>query len=204
MFKIVANIKLKIIIFSLFLLLAGCFNMNVYQTAPVLEKDEHIAGGGINLGLYSEDFLWGSLELHYREGLGHNWDAGAKLYGAPSLFTGINADLKYQLLGPPFYVSSSVFGGIINFRKKFETEAGSMLLLGTKRFYSGYKLHFRDKNLNYGNAGVERPDFLHNFFMGYRFGPGPYITPNVGFIFREWKKRFLSNTFVFGLALQFD
>ena len=79
-----------------------------------------------------------------------------------------------------------------------------MLLLSTKRFYSGYKLHFRDINIDYDNAGVERPDFLHNSFMGYRFGSGSYITPKVGFVFKEWKKRFLSNTFVFGLTLQFD
>ena len=91
--------------------------MNLYQTARVLEKGEHIAGGGVNLGVYSENFLFGSLELHYREGLSRNWNAGTTLYDAPALFTGINADLKYQLLRPPFYISSSVFGGVVNFKE---------------------------------------------------------------------------------------
>ena len=203
--KFYKSIQISLPLILLTLLLTGCFNMNVYQTAPVLEKGEHITGVALDLIASNGNSAPGSLELHYREGLGHNWDAGAKLYGAPGLFTGLAADLKYQLVGPPFYVSSSVFSGVVNVSRDFEVEGGGMLLAGTKKFYSGYKLSFRDKVLDYNdNIDFINSDFLHNIFLGYRFGTGPYITPNIGLVFHKFHKNFLSNTFVLGLALQFD
>jgi len=82
-----------------------------------------------------------------RIGLGHNFDAGVKLFVAP---LGIFGDLKYQILKKPFLLSTD-FGLSYSWYPADQCIAFyPMLLFGSESYYGGIKVIYLEESTNPG------------------------------------------------------
>ena len=171
--------------------------MSVFQSPGVLSKgttEIGIGGSFIN----ADDDVWlCNLEIHARQGLGKNWEAGAKLFGLPGLSGGMMTEVKYQLLARPFLVSADI-GAACLLTKDFNYFEGyPMLIFGSDRIYGGYRGIFR--NATDDDLKLDFQYYRHGVFIGYKAGPGPHLRPEIHYYFKNLERGYI----ILGLGLQF-
>jgi hypothetical protein len=130
------------------LILQGCASYSTFQSVEVMEPGEGAWGMGITGGIDSDlnTYKDGNLtELYGRFNLKKNWDMGLKMSGFLPVSGVYLADVKYQVLSRPFYVSGDLGLSYSHLYRKGRKDIGifglhPMIMAGTKRVYCGIKV----------------------------------------------------------------
>lgn len=193
--------KMKFIIPFLILLsylLSSCSSMNSFQSPNVLLKGEHEVGVGTSfIGDYEDPPALVNMEFFTRLGLNKNFDAGLKVFGLPGLSGGLMADLKYQIINDPIYVSADLGGSFCYTIDLHFYDVYPMLICGSERYYGGYLGIYR--NGVDDDAKVEFSNYMNGFFLGCKLGPKPYLRPEINYYYHKFNVGLI----IFGLGLQF-
>jgi hypothetical protein len=188
-------------------LFCGCWSLSTFQSPVVLEKGKNSSGLGFT-GYIDQDE--GQLEFYefdgfFRRGLFQNFDGGIKIFGLPGLGGGIQGDLKYQVIGDPFFIAMDMavfyaLGPSLREDEYIHTYGYTpMILIGNKTIYCGFKniFSFSSEGLGLANSSRSLEASLPALTFGLSIGESFQLMPELNYYLLPE-----DNLFVIGLGFQ--
>ena len=195
----------------LFLTFTGCFSLSTFQSPQVLEKGQKSFGLG-TAGFYdheSKNYAISEFDIFGRYGLTNQLDGGIKIFGLPFLFGGIQADLKYQLVNEPLFVSLDMASFYAIASTSDDEDENSiatfgftpLILVGNRWLFSGVKINYftRVDKIDFLGSSTKPRSFTNMpaLVFGVKLGKKAHFIPEVNIYFLDG-----DTVLLFGLGLQ--
>lgn len=138
-------LRLSALLVFLSFTMIGCISLSTYQTPKIVEKGTGHVGVGMLAGFGNNNEVGlGEVSLIARYGAAERIDVGMKLSTMPVFvpYYNLYADVRYQLLTDPLYVSGSVGTSVFRVDDFYTLGFYPTVMAGTDRVYAGAKWVF--------------------------------------------------------------